>query len=172
MVGYRRPGLLALMLAFVFCFSARADEKTLTEVRRRLQSVYRVRSLLLDRTEDPEEKARLESIALQLRVDLMDMLKKDGLFTEQGEPLGEKAGAGLDFSGKKIEKPRDYPSSPGYVNPLAGLALLPLLDACDGKKAAPSSGILDSALEARVIPPGGRNARKRPGKNHGSKIPS
>jgi len=70
-----------------------------------------------------EERAQLKHMRQRFQDNLFAMLKKDGLFRTEF--------TGLPNHGAKT-----------FDNPLAGLAVLPLIETCDGKPVPPSYGIL------------------------------
>jgi hypothetical protein len=79
--------------------------------------------LLLERgrlSDNNQETVRQVRIAL--KQSLLERIQKDNLF--------------------QAHNPREYPSSPGYVNPLAAIAAIPLLNACGGIDVK-SLGIID-----------------------------
>lgn len=82
-----------------------------------------IRTRLQDADISPEEKRSLLEKRAKLQDDLLAMMKADGMFRSE-------------FTGLP-----HHPSKT-YDNPLAGLAILPLIDTCDGKPVPPSYGIL------------------------------
>jgi hypothetical protein len=82
-----------------------------------------LRLLLRDPSTPPGDADALRKVSANLHKKSLAMFQDNGLF----QPMGVL----------------EYFSSPGYVNPLAGLALLPLLEEYDGTKVNPSLGILE-----------------------------
>ncbi|MBI3016841.1 MAG: hypothetical protein HYY62_02430 [Deltaproteobacteria bacterium] len=73
-----------------------------------------------------EEREELLHVQGELRTALLSLIEKEGLFESQGGEF------------------QHYSSSVGYVNPLGGLALIPLAEECGkGGHFQPSTGILN-----------------------------
>jgi hypothetical protein len=82
--------------------------------------------------------------------------------------LANSLNADGNLKAPKIKNSEFTSSSIAYANPLAGLAMLPAIEACKGKTVRPSLGILDANLLAgdldKLLPhgafaPGGQHAR-------------
>lgn len=97
-----------------------------------------------------------QDIEKELSSGILSLMGKDGLFLPQGEVLN-KIIIEDDFDDSTVanlaapkgaNRLTTYRNSPSYANPLAGLALLPLLDHCPSMEKLPVSlGILDISLE-------------------------
>jgi hypothetical protein len=107
----------------------------------------------------PEEKEKFQKMSHELESILLFLIERDGLF----RPLGTNMD-NVPFDGSEIDPSADvaspssnkgiplgfsnpYTSSPLYANPLAGLALLPLIDKCNGESVPSSLGVLDADLD-------------------------
>ena len=83
-----------------------------------------VQVLLQDSTLDAETKKALEAVRDDLKISLLGQLKEDGLFETPGVS--------------------DYETAPTYVNPLKGLALIPLAESCkENVKSSELLGVLN-----------------------------
>ncbi len=98
---------------------------------------------------DPKLKTQRQEDLQELYGGLLEMLEKDRVFRSLGQNNTANKSEGLAEEEQPQGK-RTYDSSPAYVNPLAGLAIVAMVDSCDGKKVRSSFGIMDSASEQAV----------------------
>lgn len=115
--------------------------------------------ILISRAKTLEERTKLQGQLDELESGLLSMLMEEGLFEPQGRktPISElppdnsftvNEGTGLESD--DVNRRGDmYPSSPAYVNPLAGLALTAMVQQCEGKKVPGSFGVISPELEVK-----------------------
>ncbi len=111
--------------------------------------------LLLDRVKDENTIKRLQHVKITLTKSIGAMAQKNGLFLQEGsiaerenpsEPLNDPLAIIL----RQLFPSTIYGSSPSYINPLAGLSLIPLIKECKGKETKKSYGILDLSTETPI----------------------